>query len=234
MKKSLALLLCGVCSASSAFAADTVNIDVDVTADAAACTPALSSGGVADFGSRNAGSLSPGAFTQLGTRDLTLTVTCESSTGVAITARDTRASSVVVGKDAQGHDGVKFQINNGGYVSDTTRLFGLGVTSEQKPIGSYGVQINGSAVTAVDNTTAVQVEMAGAAEKSGPWARATMLPLPTQQDYFYTFVQKGTDIPQPISSAVVPLQVSAAVANGLGSGQEIKLDGEAVITLVYL
>ena len=72
------------------------------------------------------------------------------------------------------------------------------------------------------------------ANKNKPKTRTTLLPLPTKQDIFYTFVQKGTHIPQPISSAVVPLQVSAAVANGLGSGQEIKLDGEAVITLVYL
>ncbi|EPC0987525.1 DUF1120 domain-containing protein [Enterobacter hormaechei subsp. hoffmannii] len=234
MKKRIALLLCGMSAASAVWATDTVNIDVDVTVDAAACTPALSNGGVADFGTRYAGSLSTSAFTQLGTRDLTLSVTCESSTGVAITARDTRASSVVVGKDKSGQEGVKFQINNGAYVRDTTRLFGLGLTSEQKPIGSYGVQINAAGVTAADESAAVQVEIAGAATKNGPWTRTTLLPLPTQQDFFYTFVQKGTDIPQPISSAVVPLQVSAAVANGLGSGQEIKLDGEAVITLVYL
>ena len=145
MKKRIALLLCGMSAASAVWATDTVNIDVDVTVDAAACTPALSNGGVADFGTRYAGSLSSSAFTQLGTRDLTLSVTCESSTGVAITARDTRASSVVVGKDKSGQEGVKFQINNGAYVRDTTRLFGLGLTSEQKPIGSYGVQINAAA-----------------------------------------------------------------------------------------
>lgn len=80
MKKRIALLLCGMSAASAVWATDTVNIDVDVTVDAAACTPALSNGGVADFGTRYAGSLSSSAFTQLGTRDLTLSVTCESST----------------------------------------------------------------------------------------------------------------------------------------------------------
>ena len=52
MKKRIALLLCGMSAASAVWATDTVNIDVDVTVDAAACTPALSNGGVADFGDR--------------------------------------------------------------------------------------------------------------------------------------------------------------------------------------
>ena len=52
--------------------------------------------------------------------------------------------------------------------------------------------------------------------------------------FFYTFVKKGTAAPQPVSSASVPLQISASVANNLGSSQKINLDGEAVISLVYL
>ncbi|EPP3884519.1 hypothetical protein ACUN99_002070 [Enterobacter hormaechei] len=39
MKKRIALLLCGMSAASAVWATDTVNIDVDVTVDAAACTP---------------------------------------------------------------------------------------------------------------------------------------------------------------------------------------------------
>lgn len=59
MKKRIALLLCGMSAASAVWATDTVNIDVDVTVDAAACTPALSNGGVADFGTRYAGRSPP-------------------------------------------------------------------------------------------------------------------------------------------------------------------------------
>lgn len=227
-----ALILC--CLPAFVFASDTVEIHFEVTADAAACTPVLSNGGVADFGSRYSGSLSQKAFTQLGTRDLLLTITCESSTGVAVTARDTRASSVTVGKDESGEPGVRFVVNNGGYVSEPSRLFGMGLSPEGKAIGSYGVQINNSAVTATDNGIDVSVEMAGADTKDGPWNVINSLPLPTSQDYFYTFMSKGSSTPQPISTATIPLQVSASIAPGLNSGQKIQLDGEAVISLVYL
>lgn len=216
------------------YASNVVDINVEVTADAAACTPLLSNSGIADFGTRYAGSLSKKAFNQLGTRDLTLTVTCESATGVAITARDTRADSITSGNDESGTAGVKFQVNGGGYVSDASRLFGLGVTSEGKKIGSYAVQINASTVVAADADAEVKVDMAGATDKSGPWSTSTMLPLPVNQDYFYTFVQKGTTTPQPIMTASVPLQISAAVAPDISSNQTITLDGEAVITIVYL
>lgn len=213
---------------------DVLDINVDVTSDAAACTPVLSNGGVADFGTRYAGSLSQKSFNQLGTRDLTLTITCESATGVAITARDTRVDSMTSGKDETGTAGAKFQINGAGYIGDASRLFGLGVTSEGKKIGSYAVQINAGSVVAMDADAEVKVDMAGATDKSGPWSAVTMLPLPTNQDYFYTFVQKGTTTPQPIMTASVPLQVSATVAPDISSNQAVTLDGEAVITLAYL
>lgn len=234
MKKSFLFIM--LLAPALVSANDVVDINVEVTADAAACTPVLSNNGIADFGTRYAGSLSKKAFTQLGTRDLTMTITCESSTGVAITARDARADSMATGKDEGGTAGAKFQVNGGGYVSDTSNLFGLGVTSEGKKIGSYAVQINTGAVVAADADAdaEVKVDMAGAADKSGPWSTSTLLPLPTNEDYFYTFVQKGTTTPQPIMTASVPLQVSVTVAPDINSNQTITLDGEAVITIAYL
>lgn len=220
--------------AAPAAASDTVSIDFDVTADAAACTPSLSNNGVVDFNSRSTGSLSPSGFTQLGTRDLTLTILCESSTAIALTARDTRAASAVSGEDDRGQAGALFAINGGRYISEASRLFGLGLTAEKKPVGSYAVQINAAGVTAADGDKSVSVEVAGAGNPAGPWVKSELLPLPTGQDYFYTFVQKGTLSPQPVSTVSVPLQISATVANKLNSSQVITLDGEAVISIVYL
>lgn len=220
--------------ATSAVANESVSIDFDVTADAAACTPSLSNNGIVDFNSRNAGSLSTRAFTQLGTRDLTLTITCESSTAIAITSRDTRAASAVSGTDDRGQTGALFGINGGHYVSEPSRLFGLGLTAEKKAIGSYAVQINAAGVTATEAEQRVSVDVAGAASPTGPWTKSSVLPLPVNQDYFYTFVQRGTLSPQPVSTATVPLQVSVTLANKLNSSQMIKLDGEAVISIVYL
>ncbi|WP_258566297.1 DUF1120 domain-containing protein, partial [Escherichia coli] len=76
--------------AMSAQAADRVSIDVKVTLEAAACTPILSNGGVVNFGSHSVNRLSTQHYTQIGTRNINMTITCESATGIAITARDTR------------------------------------------------------------------------------------------------------------------------------------------------
>lgn len=214
-------------------AGDNLSIDFTVTAEAAACTPTLSHNGIVDFGERHVESLSTSAFTQLGVRDITLTITCESSTGIAITARDARSSSAITGKDTYGHEGVLFQVNGGGYISDKSRLFGLGMTMENKPIGSYAMQIDSANTIAVDDKN-VAVDIAGSASKEGPWEVSSLLPLPTGQDYFYTFVKKGSSVPQPITAATVPLQISASVGSNLRSGQKVTLDGEAVISIVYL
>lgn len=216
------------------WANDEVSIDFEVSAEAAACTPTLSNNGVVDYGTNHVSSLSTHAFTQIGARDITLSIQCESSTSVAITARDSRASSMISGKDDRNEEGARFQINGGGYVSDKTRLFGLGYTAENRPIGSYAIQIVADKVTAVDGEQSVSVDIGGAAGKDGPWAHSTLLPLPANEDYFFTFLKKGTSEPQPIMNAQVPLQVSTTIANKLNSSQAINLDGSAVISIVYL
>ncbi|XJP04325.1 DUF1120 domain-containing protein [Escherichia coli] len=42
---------------------------------------------------------SGGQSTQIGTRNINMTITCESATGIAITARDTRMDSMTTGKE---------------------------------------------------------------------------------------------------------------------------------------
>ncbi|MEC6573611.1 DUF1120 domain-containing protein, partial [Escherichia coli] len=106
--------------AMSAQAADRVSIDVKVTLEAAACTPILSNGGVVNFGSHSVNRLSTQHYTQIGTRNINMTITCESATGIAITARDTRMDSMTTGKDSGGQSGVKYTLNGGGYISQTT------------------------------------------------------------------------------------------------------------------
>lgn len=134
--------------AMSAQAADRVSIDVKVTLEAAACTPILSNGGVVNFGSHSVNRLSTQHYTQIGTRNINMTITCESATGIAITARDTRMDSMTTGKDSEGQSGVKYTLNGGGYISQTTRLFGLGKTKDNKNIGSYAVLIDSNNISA--------------------------------------------------------------------------------------
>lgn len=193
--------------------AERLSIDVKVSLEAAACTPSLSNLGEVDFGIRPYGSLSTSHYTQLGTQDITLTVTCESATGIAITARDTRIDSVSVGEDNKGQRGVKYSLSGSGYISDTSRLFGLGKAPGGANIGSYAVLINTAMINASNGSEVIDVEMAGAdALFSGQhrtWQRLPAYPLPVDQSYYYTFVKKGELAPTPIMNVTVPLQVSA-------------------------
>ncbi|EEW6018352.1 hypothetical protein D7V79_02445 [Escherichia coli] len=50
----------------------------------------------------------------------------------------------------------------------------------------------------------------------------------------YTFVKPGETTPTPVTNAIIPLQVSASIANDLGGSEKIELDGKAVISVVYL
>ncbi|MCV5525342.1 hypothetical protein OFN18_24950, partial [Escherichia coli] len=48
------------------------------------------------------------------------------------------------------------------------------------------------------------------------------------------FVKPGETTPTPVTNAIIPLQVSASIANNLGGSEKIELDGKAVISVVYL
>ncbi|MCX1035167.1 DUF1120 domain-containing protein [Escherichia coli] len=219
-------------------AADRATIGVKVSLEAAACTPLLSNGGVVNFGSHSINALSTQHYTQIGTRNITLTITCESATGIAITARDTRMDSVITGKDGEGQSGVKYTVNGGGYINQATRLFGLGKTKDNKNIGSYAVLIDSQNISASNGSQTLAASVAGAdaviTGQKRVWQTLTAYPLAVDQSYYYTFVKAGEISPIPVTNAVIPLQVSASIANDLGSSEKIELDGQAVISVVYL
>lgn len=221
-------------STSLSWAADSVDIDVTVTTDAAACTPTLSNNGVVDFGKRSAEQLSASHYTQWGSRDITLSITCESSTAVAISARDSRADSVSYGQDANGNVGPASSIDGQGSISNAERLFGLGKTTEGKNIGSYAIVIDTDNIQAQDGGVSTAVGTVGSGSVEGPWSIAALAALPSDMSYYYSFAKKNTATVQPITTATVPLRVSASIANGLASGNTIQLNGLATISLVYL
>lgn len=215
-------------------AADSVDIDVTVTADAAACTPTLSNNGIVDFGKRSATELSSSHFTQWGNRSIILNISCEASTGVAISARDSRPESISYGQDVNGNTGPGTDISGQKYISNPARLFGLGKTEEGKNIGNYAIIIDTDNAQAQDGGAAVAVSVVGSNSVQGPWTLTSPAVLPSDMAYYFTFARKNSTTVQPITTATVPLQVSASIASGLASGSAIFLDGQATISLVYL
>jgi type 1 fimbria pilin len=83
----------------AARAADTTELKVKGVIKPAACMPTFTGGSTVDYGTIPAKTLLPGQFTKLEQRSIPLTVTCDSSTRIGITATDNRATSRMSGVD---------------------------------------------------------------------------------------------------------------------------------------
>ena len=234
MKRVLNTFIGLAMTTSLCWAADTVDIDVTVTTDAAACTPTLSNNGIVDFGKQSAARLSGTHYTQWGSKGITLNITCEASTAVAISARDSRTDSLSYGADANGNVGPQSPLNGQGTISNPARLFGLGKTVEGKNIGSYAIVLETDGVQVQDGSNTPAVGIVGSASVDGPWSADAVPALPSDLAWYYTFAIKNSTTVQPITTATVPLNVSASIANDLSSGSSILLNGQATISLIYL
>ena len=111
-------------------------------------------------------------------------------------------------------------------------------TKDNKNIGSYAVLIDSQNISASNGSQTLAASVAGAdaviTGQKRAWQTLTAYPLAVDQSYYYTFVKAGEISPIPVTNAVIPLQVSASIANDLGSSEKIELDGQAVISVVYL
>lgn len=76
-----------------AFAASTVDLTVKGLITPSACTPSLSSGGVIDHGKVSAKDLQTDKSTLIGTHTLTMGVSCDAATLIALHAIDNRSGS---------------------------------------------------------------------------------------------------------------------------------------------
>ncbi|BBP39211.1 hypothetical protein VEE78_21860 [Escherichia coli] len=104
-------------------------------------------------------------------------------------------------------------------------------------IGCLEIQ-GASLISASNGSQTLAVSIAGAdaviTGQKRAWQTLTAYPLAVDQSYYYTFVKPGETTPTPVTNAIIPLQVSASIANDLGGSEKIELDGKAVISVVYL
>ena len=131
MITSLALL------SSPAQAAGTVAMEVLTTVTPAACTPALSHGGEANYGVRHMGMLAPGRITALQPFSLKLTITCDVAALFAVRLTDNRSASMIPGIVASG---------SGNAALDDDVNFGLGMASGAR-IGGYAIVFDPASYT---------------------------------------------------------------------------------------
>lgn len=188
-----------------AVAASSVDLSVRGTITPSACTPAVSNGGVADFGKISAKDLRVDQPTYLPFQKMQMTVTCEAATLFALAAKDNREGTE----------------SSGDYYN-----FGLGLINGSEKLGYLmfsmsGLQADGVAARAIgsrDGGTTWEREssfmddgLITVAELSG------LTPLPTQQ------LTTGLQV-----SAVI------AASKNLTLTEEVPIDGLVTLTVRYL
>jgi hypothetical protein len=226
MKKVILASLIAATAASS-YAAETTTLKVQGKIITAACTPNLSNGGVVDFGAISLGELSATDVTQLGQKNITLSITCDSAAKVAWTTSDDRNDSLnnieIVNADAIG-----------GNTAEAAAQYGLGKTAEGVNIGAYAVTVNVPSVTA-DGAAKDAIST----DDGTVWSKSATGSMLNGNGGFIrnmTVAESGSLAPVAFTQASFPLLVTAAVDNStnLAITDETILDGQTTISLVYL
>ncbi|AUU82902.1 DUF1120 domain-containing protein [Leclercia adecarboxylata] len=233
-KKNVATLAVGAALLVSAQvnAADDVTMKVSGTILPAACTPALSNSGEVAFGSIAASSIrkapAGNALVQLGSKDITLTVTCDAATAIGFTMADNRASSAA---NLSSSAYINSAFTGGMKVTEPYFAFGLGVATNDAKIGAYSVAVDGAKLTA----DSVAANMLVSDDQGATWRTASYGQQSNDNSRIVTAGEVGSLEPKMFKEMTVPLKIAAGVqpSSVLGS-DEIVLNGSATLSLVYL
>lgn len=215
-------------------AATTTTMSVTGKIIPAACSATLSNNGEVSFGTIAASSIrnapAGNSLVQLGAKNITLNISCEADTAVGFKAVDNRAdsrvtlsSSTFINPNLPGETPVTGDIFG----------FGLGLASNNAKIGSYAITVDGNN-TLADGSPA-SVILSDDAGSNWRVASDNILRQTAEGKRIITVANSGSSTPLLFREATLPLQVSAGIRTSsvLGS-DEINLDGNATLSLVYL
>jgi type 1 fimbria pilin len=197
--------------------AQSVDVSVIGTIVPPACVPAISGGGVIDYGRIAASSLSATGFTVLPAHTAAFTINCDAPAKVGVTTVDNRASSTIPGIPAA---------INAAY--NDTYNFGLGTVSGSN-VGGYIMAITAATV---DGTTVNQI---ASVDSGTTWSNVAGALAPTAGRIrsWGASAVAGPTAGQVIAGT---LTVTAALnkSTELPLSADVPLDGSATLTLVYL
>ncbi|EOW6720829.1 DUF1120 domain-containing protein [Cronobacter dublinensis] len=225
MKKTLlALAMAG--AAFNALAADSVDLTVKGVLVNAACSPTLDKNEVS-FGNIPVGNLDKTETNQLGSRDVTLTITCDNTMVMGWTTVDGHGDSLqslTIAKAAADDSDVTSAANE----------YGLGKAGDVK-IGAYTISAKTSGVT-YDGTAGDLLEVDNAGHgNTTVWAKSTQgVTKPGVRTF--TAGASGETAPKAFKVGVFPLKVTAAIqgTDTLKITEDTDLDGLATISLSYI
>lgn len=192
-------------SAGNAVAASSVDLSVKGTITPNACSPALSNGGVVDFGKLSAKDLRPEQHTYLPFQTLQMSMTCDAATLFAIAVKDNREGTE----------------SSADYYN-----FGLGLNNGSEKIGYLTMMLSGPMADDVyvrgigsrDGGTSWEAESSFMDDGLTSVAQSgTVVPIPVQR------LATGLQV-----------QAVIAPSQGLTLTNEVPLDGSVTVTVNYL
>lgn len=227
MKKILAASAIAMAlAATGANATSTVLLKVTGKLAMAACTPALGGGGTVDYGNISTGTLSATEASRIGERDVSFTITCPAPTKAAWAITDDRAGTRADKLSVTEGDAAKNE------VTDPSMLYGVGDTPDSVHIGAYTIYADIANVTA----DGVKVDAISGATTTPVWAKSTTGIIKNGEMEMMTVATSGTTAPLAYTTAVFPLKTVLSVLSSatLKITDDVKLDGQATITIKYL
>jgi hypothetical protein len=180
----------------------------------AACEPALSNGGVIDFGTLSAKDLNSDKSSRLPPKSLTLSVSCDAPTTFALIMHDNRSGSATTSSED---------------------YYGLGTDNRNNRIGMYSVRVE---PTGTHADSFARVYQTRSTTGGGTWSTSGINALSIGKTGYLGFTDSvGTSSgPVLIQNLSTTLTVDAVIAptNSLDLSSAIDLDGAGTIEIIYL
>ncbi|WP_343587075.1 DUF1120 domain-containing protein [Herbaspirillum sp.] len=213
------LLLCaGLCAAGAVDSANTVPMEITATLTPAACTPTLSSGGVADYGTMSASILRQGQFTTLRAMSMTFSVNCDAAAKFSVKVIDNRRASVV--------PGIVAAASGDGSLGDDYN-FGLGAVAGRN-VGGYTIRFMPDTYTGDYQPVRLMSSSDGNIWNNNGNGIAS------KRLQFSWGSSSGTPDAYKAVSGRLSVQAYINKAENLPLTQDIPLDGSATLELHYL
>jgi hypothetical protein len=180
----------------------------------AACEPALSNGGLVDFGTLSKNDLAAQRSTRLPPKSLTLRVSCDAPTAFALIMQDNRAGSATTSGDT---------------------YYGLGTDQRKNRIGVYSLSVDPVNASA-DNFARLYQTDSRTAGNAWSAAHSTSTMIGQKSHLGFTDSAGSTAGPVAIQNLTTTVTVDAVIAptNSLDLSSAVHLDGAGTIEIVYL
>lgn len=227
-KRSVFALAIAVAS-STMVMANSIDIKIIGTISPSACTPALSGGGVIDYGVITANSLKKDSYTQLDKKQLDFSITCDAPTKVALRAINGRPSTAA-GTTETGDNGGPTPEGISRQYGDF--VVGLGLDGQHK-IGGYNIALFN---TFIDGGYFGNEISKYSSDSMWQPKLDNKNSLFSDKQILISYAKDSTYLPAALSTLSGTLGIQAYInkSSELDLTKPVKLDGLTTIELVYL